>query len=289
MSTRPRLPAMPAASNAPRARRRGDAVVLDGALSLRQGLQSLGGADRVALLEAIADTGSMTRAAKAVGISYKTAWDRVQDMNNVSAQPLVQRSAGGARGGGTTLTPYAAQLIVAFRQLEQEHARMLGRLSKTLTAPHDTLNALAAMGLRTSARNQWAGTVAAVQTGAVNAVVELALSGGVDRIRATLTMRSVDDLDLRVGARAVALVKAPSVFLVRPDAGVRLSVGNRLAGRVTALQVGAVATEVQLALAGGQTVVAMLSRDSADRLELAVGTVVDAAFQESSVILGVVG
>ncbi len=263
-------------------------MALDGALSLRQGLQTLGGADRVALLEAIRDSGSMTRAAKAVGISYKTAWDRVQDMSNVSAQSLVERSAGGAGGGGTTLTPYALQLIAAFRQLEGEHTRMLGRLSKTLAAPRDALHTLAALGLRTSARNQLAGTVTAVQAGAVNAVVELALPGGVDRVRATLTMRSLAELGIAVGTRAVALIKAPSVFIVQPDAGLRLSVGNGLAGRVSALQVGAVNTEVQVALAGGQTVVAMLSRDSAERLNLAVGMLVQAAFLESSVVLGVV-
>ena len=288
MSTRPRSPASPLESPPARRRRRPAAIALDGTLSLRQGVQTLGGADRVALLEAIRDSGSMTRAAKAVGISYKTAWDRVQDMNNVSAQPLVERSAGGAGGGGTTLTPYAVQLIAAFRRLEDEHARMLGRLSKTLGGPHDALHTLAALGLRTSARNQLAGTVTVVQPGAVNAMVELTLPGGIDRVRATLTMRSLADLGIAIGTRAVALIKAPSVFIVVADPALRLSVGNALAGRVSALQVGAVNTEVQVALAGGQTVVAMLSRDSAERLQLAVGASVQAAFLESSVVLGVV-
>ncbi len=301
MSTRPRSAATPSrttraatqAATPPRSRRPAPAMALDGALSLRQGMQSLGGADRVALLEAIRDSGSMTRAATAVGISYKTAWDRVQDMNNVSAQPLVARSAGGAGGGGTTLTPYAEQLIAAFRQLEHEHTRMLYRLSKTLAGPHEALHTLAALGLRTSARNQLAGTVTAVQAGAVNAMVELALPGGVDHVRATLTMRSLAELGIAVGTLAVALIKAPSVFVVvvgevLPDKALRLSVGNALAGRVSALQVGAVNTEVQVALTGGQTVVAMLSRDSAERLKLAVGAPVQAAFLESSVVLGVV-
>lgn len=263
-------------------------MALDGALSLRQGVHTLGGADRVALLEAIRDCGSMTRAAKAAGISYKTAWERVQGMTNVSAQPLVVRSTGGAHGGGTTLTPYALQLIAAFRQLEGEHARMLGRLSTTLAAPHEALHTLAAMGLRTSARNQLAGTVTAVQTGAVNATVELTLPGGSGHVHSTLTMRSLADLGIALGSRAVALIKAPSVFVVLADDAMRMSVGNRLAGRVSAVQVGAVNTEVQVALVGGQTVAAMLSRDSAQRLGLAVGTRVHAAFQEASVVLGVV-
>lgn len=284
--SRPAPPSQPRSRS--RAHRSPVAIALDGSLSLRQGLQTLGGADRVALLEAIRDSGSMTRAAKAVGISYKTAWDRVQDMNNVSAQPLVERSAGGAGGGGTTLTPYAEQLIAAFRQLEDEHARMLGRLSKTLAGPRDALHTLAALGLRTSARNQLAGIVTAVQSGAVNATVEMTLPGGVDRVRATLTMRSLAELGIVIGTRAVALIKAPSVFIVLTEPALRLSAGNALTGQVSALQVGAVHTEVQVALAGGQTVVAMLSRDSAERLTLTIGATVQAAFLESSVVLGVV-
>ncbi|MDE2299955.1 MAG: LysR family transcriptional regulator, partial [Burkholderiales bacterium] len=74
-------------------------MALDGSLWLQHGGLPLGGADRVALLEAIRDTGSMTRAARAVGISYKTAWDRVQGMNNGAGRALVERTAGGVGGG----------------------------------------------------------------------------------------------------------------------------------------------------------------------------------------------
>ena len=57
--------------------------------------------DRVALLEKVAELGSITAAAKAVGISYKGAWEAVEALNNMSAAPLVERSVGGSGGGGT--------------------------------------------------------------------------------------------------------------------------------------------------------------------------------------------
>ncbi len=273
----------------PRSPRQPPAVALDGALWLRQGGSPLGGADRVALLEAIGATGSMTAAAKVVGISYKTAWDRVQAMNNGAGQALVERSAGGAGGGGTRLTPYAESLIAAFRELEATHATMLGRLSKSMTQPDAVLRSLAALGLRTSARNQLAGTVSAVQRGAVNAIVTLALPGGADTIQASLTITSLRELGLARGVPAVALVKAPSVFVAVDDATpLRLSVGNVLRGTVSGVEVGAVSTEVQARLAGGQTMVAMLSAESAQRLGLRVGLAVRLLFQESSVIVGVV-
>jgi molybdate transport system regulatory protein len=255
---------------------------------LRQAGIRLGGADRVALLEAIAQTGSMTRAAQRVGISYKTAWDRVHGMNNVSREPLVVRSVGGAGGGGTTLTPYAQALVAAFRQLERDHDEVVGRLAKNLAAPRDLLRSLSTLGLRTSARNQLVGSVVAVQRGAVNAAVQMRLPGGRDSIHATLTLASLKELAIRRGSEVVALIKAPSVMLALAGDAPRLSVRNVLAGRVSAVRVGAVNTEVQVLLGGGQTMVAMPSRDAAQRLALAEGTAVSVIFQESSVILGVV-
>ena len=192
-------------------------------------------------------------------------------------------------------------MIAAFRELEHTHAQMLGRLSKSMAQPGDVLRSLAAPGLRTSARNQLAGTVSEVRAGVVNAELALALPGGSDRIHATLTMASLRELGLQPGVAAVALIKAPSVFIavddgasrslppvVLPSASLSISVRNALRGTVSAVRAGAVNTEVQARLAGGQTMVAMLSRDSAQRLALRVGAPVRLLFQESSVILGVV-
>ena len=269
--------------------RRATSPAPDGSRWLRPGGPPLVGADRVALLEAIRDAGSMTRAATAVGVSYRTAWDRVQGMNNAAGRPLVERSVGGAGGGGTVLTPYALELIAAFRELERAHAQVLGRLSKSTARPGDVLRSLAALGLRTSARNQLVGTVSEVQRGAVNAVVALALPGGVDRIHAMLTLWSLRELGLKKGVQAVALIKAPSVFVATDDGNaLALSVSNALRGSVTKLRIGPVNTEVQARLAGGQTMVAMVSGDSAQRLALRAGSAVRLLFQESSVIVGVV-
>jgi molybdate transport system regulatory protein len=262
--------------------------MLGGALWLQHGGSALGGAGRVALLEAIRDTGSMTHAAKAVGISYKTAWDHVQDMNNIAALPLVQRQAGGAGGGGTVLTEHALELIRAFRQVEHEHAGVLRRLASKLADPQQVLRDLSRLSLRTSARNQLVGQVVAVQRGAVNATVELALPGADDRIHVSLTMASLQRLGIAPGVQAVALIKAPSVFIAAPEGDAQWSVQNRLPARVSAVQRGAVNAEVQLRLAGGQTMVAMLSLDSQRRLKLKAGLPVLAMFQESSVMLGVV-
>lgn len=275
------------------------ALALSGSLSLQQGSRLLGGADRIALLRAIHATGSVTQAAKVVGISYKTAWDRVQDMNNVAARPLVDRSTGGAGGGGATLTPYALELVAAFERLEHTHAQVLDQLSKTLSRPGDVLQTLSSLALRTSARNQLGGTVTRIVTGAVNALVELALPPASaadagqpavppDTLSIAITMTSLEELGVVEGQQAVALIKAPSVFLARPEPALRLSVRNQLPGRVLRVREGAVNTEVQLRLRGGQTMVATVSRDSALALGVAEGQDVLALVQDTSIVLGVV-
>src|SRR5512144_269203 len=80
--------------------RSGTALSVGATLSFRRGGETFLGGDRIALLEAIDRQGSITRAARAVGVSYKTAWDAVDAMNNVAGSPLVSRSVGGRGGGG---------------------------------------------------------------------------------------------------------------------------------------------------------------------------------------------
>ncbi len=69
-------------------------------------------AERVALLEAIGECGSISAAAKALGLSYRKAWDAVNSINNMADPPLLERHPGGAHGG-ETLLPNRPELIDA--------------------------------------------------------------------------------------------------------------------------------------------------------------------------------
>jgi molybdate transport system regulatory protein len=76
------------------------------------------GPGKIDLLEAIADTGSISAAGRAMGMSYRRAWLLVSAMNAMFAEPVVMTAAGGTAGGGATLTPFGARLAAAFRRLE---------------------------------------------------------------------------------------------------------------------------------------------------------------------------
>ena len=77
------------------------------------------GPGKVALLEAIRDAGSISAAGRALDMSYKRAWDLVEEMNQNCAQPVVAASPGGRDGGGTTLTELGTTLIRLYREIEQ--------------------------------------------------------------------------------------------------------------------------------------------------------------------------
>lgn len=76
------------------------------------------GPGKVELLEHIRDSGSITAAGRAMGMSYKRAWSLVEEMNAGFAQPLVQSARGGKSGGGAQLTETGQEVLRLFRQIE---------------------------------------------------------------------------------------------------------------------------------------------------------------------------
>lgn len=77
------------------------------------------GEGRVRLLELIGSTGSITKAASALRMSYRHAWQHVQDMNAGANEPLVHKVQGGAGGGGAELTTAGEHAVTIFREMRQ--------------------------------------------------------------------------------------------------------------------------------------------------------------------------
>ena len=87
------------------------------------------GPGKIRLLEAIRDTGSITKAGIVLGMSYRRAWLLVEDMNNCFREPVVAAHAGGRRGGGAALSPFGRNLIDQYRAIEAEaHSATAPRL-----------------------------------------------------------------------------------------------------------------------------------------------------------------
>ena len=260
-------------------------IELGGAVWMTVGGENLAGTSRMALLAQIAQSGSITQAAKAVKMSYKAAWDAIDTMNNLAGEPLVERVTGGKGGGGTVLTRRGTQLVENFRVIEREHRRFVGQLSAEAEGIADDFLLLRRMSMKTSARNHFAGPVTRVQRGSVNDEIEIEAAGG-HKVVAIVTHESAEGLGLSVGAQAFALVKASSIVVVTDAEGAKFSARNRLAGQVSRLITGAVNTEVVIDLAGGGSVAAIITNESSKALALAEGTTATAIFKASSVIVG---
>lgn len=75
------------------------------------------GPEAIGLLVAIVETGSITAAARASGISYKKAWHMVDRLNTSFKEPLVSTKKGGDRRGGATLTDIGAEIMTLYRSI----------------------------------------------------------------------------------------------------------------------------------------------------------------------------
>ncbi len=264
----------------------GEHIELKGTIWMTVGGANLGGPGRVELLARIAECGSITQAAKAMKMSYKAAWDAVDAMNNLAGEALVERLSGGKGGGGTRLTARGEQLVANFRLIEQEHRRFIGQLSHQAEGITDDYLLIRRMSMKTSARNQFLGTVSRLKQGAVNDEVEIEIPGGI-RVVAIVTRESSDSLGLQPGSEAFALVKSSSIIIVTEPRDARFSARNQLLGTVTRVHPGAVNTEVVIELPGGNTIAAIVTNESSQRLELAPGKAVTAIFKASSVIVAI--
>ena len=140
--------------------------------------------------------------------------------------------------------------------------------------------------MKTSARNQFSGTVKDVVIGAVNAEVHVGLSGG-EIIVAAITKDSLETLGVKPGSTVLALVKAPQIILVSDFGGYKISARNQLSGTVTEIKQGAVNSEIDIALAGGEKVVATVTNDSVEALGLKPGQTTTAVFKAGAVLLAV--
>jgi molybdate transport system regulatory protein len=85
------------------------------------------GPGKIALLEAIAEHGSISAAARALRMSYRRAWVLADQLNHLFARPLIDSAHGGEGGGGAKLTPLGIEVVARYRRIEQAAIRAAGR------------------------------------------------------------------------------------------------------------------------------------------------------------------
>jgi molybdate transport system regulatory protein len=257
---------------------------IDAFLALRSGGRLLVARERIRLLEAVIEHGSITAAAKATGFSYKTAWEAVDAINNLLPRPAFVTRAGGRVGGGAEVTAEGRKLIETFRRLEERLARISTTIAEDgLDGLDETV--LWATGFRVSARNLFHAEVVAVRRWPVDVEVTSKISEEAT-IQAIVTNSAAEDLLLAPGRRVLALVKASFVGLVPIERAGEIR-RNLFRGRIERRIDAEVNSEVVLAIGGGKTLVAVLPRREVEARGFEVGAEAAATFDPDHVILAV--
>lgn len=238
----------------------------------------------ILLLQAIDRTGSINSAAQSLGMQYKSAWQKLEQINNLLPYPLIQKRTGGSGGGGSILTEEGKKLLGQVDALQKEFAQFIQFYADDPRQALETLKTLRRIEMNLSARNVWLGQVKSIDTGVVNSVVNIQLKGG-DAISSVITDNSVKRLGLEVGKDVMAIVKASNVMLggkIDPQA---ISARNILTGTISNIVPGAVNDEVTIDLPGGSSVTSIITSASVKRLGLAAGKEISAIIKASDVLL----
>ena len=259
-----------------------DGALLSGELKLAGRLD----ARFFALLSAIDATGSINRAARTAGYGYKGAWLILETAANLASEPLLERATGGKGGGGSKLTRAAHDLVAAWSTLQTAQTGFLHKQEEWLNQQPALAGLLRRLSMKTTARNQFAGCITAIESGPVTTQVTITIAGG-QEIVATMTTAAARRLKLAPAMEAIALIKSSAVVLVADFAGYALSARNQFAGSISRVERGAVSSLVVLTLPGGANITASVTNDAVDALELAVGQPSTAVFKAYSVMLAV--
>ncbi len=253
------------------------------------------GDKRIEILRLIGQSGSISQAAREAGVSYKAAWQAVDTLTNLAGVVLVNRSVGGAGGGGASLSEAGLQLLAAADALAQARSQVLARLQPDGRG----MASFSQLSVRTSMRNQLPGQVIALAAAGHIVRVTLALFMGARcdaatgaRLVSRITRESAELLALQPGLPVLALFKATAVTVQRCLLGTALAAaagapdapgaaGNVLSGRAVRVSKGQTGDEVSLRLEAGLQLVGFAPPASGIR----VGAKVTAQIDEAAVVV----
>ncbi|QGU88349.1 molybdenum-dependent transcriptional regulator [Erwinia sorbitola] len=235
---------------------------------------------RIELLRQVKESGSISQGAKLAGISYKSAWDAINEMNQLADRTLVERATGGKGGGGALVTSYGERLIQLYELLEQIQQKAFDVLQDD--APLGSLlGAIARFSLQTSARNQLYGTIVTRDDRPVQQHVMVQLADGQTQIKVALTEVSANRLQLTSGKEVLVLIKAPWIDITSGSA----YSDNQLPGTISQIEQGDSHSEVLISVGGGETLCATVDNQHIVQQKLQPGTAVTACFNADRVII----
>ena len=239
---------------------------------------------RIDLLIAVKRTGSISKAAKEVPMSYKAAWEAIESMNNLSTKPIVQRETGGLGGGGTKLTVYGENLINTYEILKSEQKKFLENLTQRTDINTGTINNIRRLSMQISARNQISGKVEKIEKGEVNSQIYIKLKDDISLV-SVITQTAVSNLDIKIDDEVIAIFKSSNVLLMT-DTNLNISARNKIDGIIDYINKGDVNSEVVIDIGNTNKIASVITTNSIESLNLKEGMKVSAIVKSSDVMIG---
>ena len=228
---------------------------------------------RIDILARIAESGSISEAARRCGVSYKAAWQALETLHNLAGVPLVRKAVGGSGGGGAALTAAGEQVLAVARELERVRAQVLAA-----AASPDRVAAQAAPSTAAPTRSDVVASATANPTN-VSDVSDVS-----DVASVTDVADTADAAEARRPSTGAAQDPAPSVGLAA--LALRTSLRNQFPCTVQAVRAQRGQVLVRLRTAGGDLLDSLITRESAQLLGLQPGLPVLALFKATAVRIG---
>jgi molybdate transport system regulatory protein len=161
------------------------------------------GSGGAAILKAIKDEKSISKAAEKLGMSYRYVWNYLAKVKNTVGEIVVETFKGGKAGGGAKLTTLGERLLKEYGRVENYVGEVL----------HDK-EYWEGVGLKISARNRLKGVVKSVEKGDVVSKVKVEVDAPTT-ITALISTEAVEDLNIKVNDRVEAVIKATEVMIAK--------------------------------------------------------------------------
>lgn len=233
---------------------------------------------RIDLLRAIEQSGSLSQAAKQIGISYKTAWDAINEINQLAPKPFLITATGGKNGGGTKLSAYAVRFIQLYDLLTQLQYKAFNILNDDNIPLDDILKITAKLSLQTSARNQIYGSVSSIEATHIAGLVKVKLNDNQTELKAYITQQSIERLKLNIDKTVLLLIKAPLIELNNLNE-------NQLIVKVEKIVTDGQLSEISFSLPSGIMLYANKATNEVNQLKLIEGQLTTISIHPQHIIV----
>ena len=233
---------------------------------------------RIDLLRAIEQSGSLSQAAKQIGISYKTAWDAINEINQLAPKPFLITATGGKNGGGTKLSAYAVRFIQLYDLLTQLQYKAFNILNDDNIPLDDILKITAKLSLQTSARNQIYGSVSSIEATHIAGLVKVKLNDNQTELKAYITQQSIERLKLNIDKTVLLLIKAPLIELNNKKE-------NQLIVKVEKIVTDGQLSEISFSLPSGIMLYASKATNEVNQLKLIEGQLTTISIHPQHIIV----